>query len=80
MIRRVKLLEICAESPASGARFVSLRFSEWRFLFWTYQNILPLIIIDLTLAHNCLLFPVSQYAQKNNHTSPTNNHDKKRIG
>ena len=24
MLRRVKLLEICAESPASGARFVGL--------------------------------------------------------
>jgi len=27
MLRRRKLLEICAESPASGARFVSLLFT-----------------------------------------------------
>ena len=31
MIRRGKLLGMCAESPASGARFVSLRFFEVTF-------------------------------------------------
>ncbi len=33
MIRRVKLLEIAAESPASGARFVGWLFAFKNFLF-----------------------------------------------
>jgi len=32
MIRRVKLLEICADSPASGARFVGRFFVGQEFL------------------------------------------------